>query len=136
MKPGIVALSLMLAACAPKSGPIDEEAIARGERAYQKCYSCHALEPGRNDLSGPALYRIVGRRVAAEPGFEYSQAMERFAASEPVWTRDLINRFAADPEELVPGTSMSFHGLPDAAERKALLDYLERQTSASAASLP
>ena len=32
---------------------------------------------------------------------------------------------AADPEALVPGTSMAFHGMPDPAEREALIDYLE-----------
>ena len=107
-----------------------------GERAFQKCYSCHSLEPGRNDLTGPALDAIVGRRVAAEPGFDYSPALRRFAKREPVWTRDLIGRFAEDPETLVPGTSMTFHGMPDPAEREALLAYLERQTSARAANLP
>lgn len=96
-----------------------------GERAYQKCYSCHATEPGINDLTGPSLNGIVGRRVAAVPGFDYSPAMRRFAARNPRWTSTLIDRYAADPESLVPGTSMAFHGMPDPRERRALIDYLE-----------
>src|ERR671912_415303 len=75
--------------------------------------------------AGPSLHGIVGRPVAAVPGVDYSPAMKRFAAGHPRWTRDLLDRFAADPESLVPGTSMAFHGMPDANERKALLDYLE-----------
>lgn len=115
---------------------MEAESIAIGQRAYQKCYSCHALDPGRNDLSGPTLHRIVGRRIAAEQGFEYSAAMLGFAKREPVWTRELLDRFSADPEAMVPGTSMTFHGISDEAERKALIDYLGRQTNANAASLP
>jgi cytochrome c len=95
-----------------------------GERAYQKCYSCHAAEPGKT-LEGPSLNGIIGRPVAAVPDFDYSPAMKRFAADNPRWTAELVDRFAADPEGLVPGTSMAFHGMPDPEERRALLDYLE-----------
>ena len=127
---------MMLAACAPKQQASDAEQMTRGERAYQKCYSCHALEPGRNDLQGPTLYRIVGRSIAAEPGFSYSPAMRRFAETEQSWGKGLLDKFVDDPEAMVPGTSMTFHGISDAGERKALIAYLERQTSASAANLP
>lgn len=100
-------------------------ALARGERAYQKCYSCHAIEPGKNDLTGPTLYRIIGRRVASQRGFDYSPALKRFARNNPRWTRALVLQFSADPEELVPGTSMTFHGIADVQERSALIRYLE-----------
>ena len=98
----------------------------RGERAYQKCYSCHALEPGRNDLDGPTLHGIVGRRVAAEAGVDYSPAMRRFAERNSRWTPALLDQLIADPETLVPGTSMAFHGIPDAQERRDLIVFLER----------
>lgn len=126
MKPLIGFLALALTACAPPRAPPTAAELAAGARAFQKCYSCHALEPGRNDLTGPTLDAIVGRRVAAEPGFDYSPALRRFAEREPVWTRRLINSFAEDPEALVPGTSMTFHGMPDPEEREVLLVYLER----------
>lgn len=100
--------------------------LSAGERAYQKCYSCHALEPGAGKLQGPSLHGIVGRRVAAEPGFDYSPALRRFARANPRWAPELLDRMIADPEVLVPGTSMSFHGISDAEERRALLAYLEK----------
>ena len=62
--------------------------------------------------------------MAAVPGFGYSPALRRFAARNPRWTKPLIDRYAADPEALVPGTSMAFHGMPDPKERQALIDYL------------
>ena len=126
----------LLLACAAKAPQTSADQLARGERAYQQCYSCHALEPGRNDLTGPTLHGIVGRAVAAEPGFDYSPALRGFAQREPHWTKELLDRYAADPEALVPGTSMTYHGLRDADEREALIAYLEHHTSASAASRP
>jgi cytochrome c len=128
-------IAAMAGACA--AAPLPKSAtIAAGERAYQQCYSCHATEPGRNDLAGPSLHGIVGRPIAAVPGVDYSPALKRFAATNPTWTRDLLDRFAADPEGLVPGTSMAFHGMPDAQERRALLDYLEGLGAAKAPARP
>ena len=118
--PAAIAAACAAATTQPSPPP------SAGERAYQKCYSCHAVEPGRNALTGPTLYRIVGRPIAAEPGVDYSPALRRFAAANPRWTPGLLDRFAADPEALVPGTTMQFHGMSDPQERKALLDYLGR----------
>lgn len=120
----LLALLPVAAACAP-IGPTAAPSLSAGERAYRKCFACHATDPGRNDLAGPSLHGIIGRPVAAVPGFEYSAALRRFAQVNPSWTRELIGRFAADPEALVPGTSMAFHGMPDPAERAALLEYLD-----------
>lgn len=98
-----------------------------GERAFQKCYSCHDLSAETEGLAGPSLGAIIGRRVAAEPGFDYSPALKRFAARNPVWTAELLDRFIADPEAVVPGTSMAFTGMRDAEERAALIFYLRKQ---------
>ena len=115
-----IALPAIVAAAAAPGPPPPGE----GERAFQKCYSCHSLEAGRNDVDGPTLNGIVGRALAAEPGFEYSPALRQFARTNPRWTQDLLDRFVADPEAVVPGTTMAFGGVRDAGERAALLDYL------------
>ncbi len=136
MKSAVLLVGLALAACAPKPRQPSSEQLALGERAYQKCYSCHALEPGRNDLPGPTLHGIVGRPVAAEPGFDYSPAMRRLAAQQPRWTEHLLARFLSDPQAVVPGTSMTFDGIEGAEERKALIAFFGHQTKANAANLP
>lgn len=124
MKASLLLLGAVAGGCA--AAPVPKAAVASaGERAYQKCYACHAIEPGKTNLAGPSLHGIIGRHVGAVPGFDYSPALRRFAADNPRWTGALVDRFAADPERLVPGTSMAFHGMPDPAERKALIDYLE-----------
>ena len=71
---------------------------------------------------------MIGRAVAAEPGFDYSPALRRFAAANPRWTPSLLDSFIADPEALVPGTSMTFHGIADPAARASLIRYLRDQT--------
>lgn len=112
-----VALSALPAA-APKA------AAQRGEHAYQKCYACHALEAGRNDLSGPTLHGIVGRRIAAEGGFDYSPALRALARRERRWSAALLDRYIADPEAVAPRTSMTFTGITDPRERAALIAFL------------
>ena len=64
--------------------------------------------------------------MAAQPGFGYSPALKQFAQRHPRWTPELLDQYVADPEGLVPGTTMTFHGIADAGERRALLDYLEQ----------
>ena len=123
MKALLLAGAGLLIACASsiQAGPGPSTA---GERAFQKCYSCHSIALGEAKLTGPQLGGIVGRPIASEPGFEYSPALRRFGKREPRWTAELLDRYIADPEALVPGTSMAFNGIPDPAERAALIDYL------------
>ena len=99
-------------------------AAAPGAEAFAECVACHALEPGRNTPAGPTLHAIVGRRIAAEPGFNYSPALRRFARSNGRWTPALLDRFLADPEGFVPGTEMGSIGMRDAARRRALIAWL------------
>ena len=118
--------AMLAAGCGIAAVPSSNPGLAKGERAFQKCYSCHALGRGGAKLDGPALHRIVRRPIAAEPCFDYSQAMRWFAHRHPRWTPNLLDRYVADPEALVPGTSMNFHGIADADERRALIEYLQQ----------
>jgi cytochrome c len=98
---------------------------ARGERAFQRCYSCHSVDPGETaQLPGPSLFRVVGRPAAALPGFEYSDALKAKGAAGLVWTPTALDRYIADPEAFAPGTLMSVPPLRDAQERADLIAYL------------
>lgn len=114
-----VVISLFSAAHAQP--PRDE-----GERAFQKCYSCHSVDPKETDLSGPNLAGVVGRRAAALPGFQFSAAMMKAGAEGLVWTDVALDRYLADPLEMIPETTMSFPGVKSAAERRAIIEYLKR----------
>ncbi len=43
-----------------------------------------------------------------------------------VWTRGTLDAFLADPQGMVPGTTMIMLGLPDPDDRRDLIDYLEQ----------
>ena len=99
-----------------------------GELLYRQCRSCHALEPGANTAAGPTLFGLVGRPIAAERGFNYSPAMRRVAARERLWTRARLDRFLTDPERVVAGIEMSYPGMDDPAERRALIDWIDARS--------
>ena len=100
---------------------------ARGERAFQRCYACHSVDPHEaTRLQGPSLYRIIDRPAASIAGFEYSDALRRKGAAGLVWDAATLERYLADPEAVVPGTNMRVPPLRNEAERADLLAYLAR----------
>jgi len=95
--------------------------VARGSESAKKCATCHTFEKGGRTLSGPPLWGIVGRAKASVPGFNYSPGLKQASGN---WTiADLFN-FVTNPKAMVPGTVMTFSGIPRAAERADLMAYL------------
>jgi len=72
---------------------------------------------------GPPLRGVYGNRVASRAGYAYSPALRSFGG---LWTRPLLNKFLANPAEVIPGTTMRFEGMPDRRERLALIEYLRQ----------
>jgi cytochrome c len=69
---------------------------------------------------------VVGRPAGVVPGYEYSDAMKR---SKLVWNEKTLDRFLAEPLKVVPGTTMTYAGVPDENERADLIAYLKRETA-------
>lgn len=96
-----------------------------GRALYQaRCTACHSLD--YNGV-GPAHRGVFGRSAARAPGFAYSDALK---ASHLVWNEDSLDRWLADPEQLVPGQRMGVN-VPDAKDRSDLIAYLKQAASAS-----
>ena len=93
----------------------------RGETAAKKCLTCHTFGKGEANKVGPNLWGVIGRERASHPGFNYSAAMK---GKPGKWTIDDINHFITNPKGFVPGTSMSFAGVPRATERADIITYL------------
>jgi cytochrome c len=100
--------------------------LRRGERAYSSCLACHTLE--RNSV-GPKHCGLFGRRAGTVSGFAYSPAMKR---SGIVWNARTLDRFLTDPMKALPGTAMTFAGVPDAVERADLIAWLRQASSSKA----
>jgi cytochrome c len=110
-----VALALAVGSAA-RAAPPD---VTLGESVYARCAACHALS---YDRTGPRHCGLFGRRAGSVKGFEYSAAMKR---SDIVWSAKTLDRFLASPPKAMPGTSMTYAGVPDDAERAALIAYLK-----------
>jgi cytochrome c len=95
-----------------------------GQTAFNNnCRTCHSTKEGDNRL-GPSLSHIVGKKAGAQSGFaNYSQAMKTAGIT---WDEQTLDRFIANPESVVPNNNMKpFKGVPDAAARKAIIEYLK-----------
>ena len=90
----------------------------RGAEIYTRCEACHALEYSR---TGPKHCGVIGRKSGSVPGFDYSPAMKR---AKLTWDEKTLDRFLADPLRLVPGTTMTYAGIPDPQERADIIAYL------------
>jgi cytochrome c len=93
---------------------------AAGEKVFGKCKACHKID-GANG-TGPHLDGVIGRAPGTVEGFGYSDAM--LAVTEP-WTPEHLNAFLTAPKAAVPGTKMSFAGLPKVEDRANLIAYLQ-----------
>jgi cytochrome c len=95
----------------------------RGEAASKPCIACHSFEKGGPNKVGPNLWNVVGRPKASVAGFNYSAPMKGKGGN---WTFDELNKFLANPKGYVPGTAMTFAGLPRDAQRADVINYLHK----------
>ncbi|MES2958945.1 MAG: c-type cytochrome [Pseudomonadota bacterium] len=111
------ALPALVLAFAAQSGLAAED----GARLFKNaCGTCHSSNAGHR--IGPSLLGLSGRLSGTALGFEgYSPAMQKAAIT---WDAALLDRFLAAPGAVVKGTEMSYPGLKNEAERKAIVDYV------------
>jgi cytochrome c len=94
---------------------------AAGEKTARKCVSCHDFTKGGPNKVGPNLWGVVDRPVGKHEGFSYSSAMASHGGN---WDWESLDHFLTNPKAAVPGTKMSFAGIPKDKERADLLAYL------------
>ncbi len=97
--------------------------VGRGEASAKKCAACHTFGKGEPNRVGPNLYGVVGRQKASE-NFNYSAAMK---GQKGNWTPEDLDTYLTNPKAMVPGTTMSFAGIPRGKERADLIVFLNEQ---------
>lgn len=93
---------------------------AKGEATFAACKVCHAVEAGVNKI-GPSLAGIVGRSAGTVAGYTYSAANKN---SGITWSPEKLFQYLENPQRIVPGTKMTYPGLPDEQKRADVIAYL------------
>lgn len=117
-----IGLALCLVAGPALAGGGDAQ---RGEQLYvARCGACHSID---DNGAGPRHRGLFGRKAATQPGFNYSEALKK---SGIVWTDATLDRWLANPNEMVPGNIMAVQLANDPKDRRDILAYLKAATAA------
>ncbi len=101
--------------------------VAKGEAVFKKCAACHNVDPGGANGTGPALYGVVGRPIAAAAGFGYSDALSGMKGKN--WDWDNLWGWLKSPKNFMAGNKMSFAGITKPEDRAAVIAYLNSKSA-------
>jgi len=114
---------------AATGGPEDPLAAYAGDpgaQVFRACVACHTLKPDEANRAGPTLHGLFGRRIATLPGYNFSEALKHL---DILWTPETVAElFEIGPARYTPGTKMPEQRIGSAADREALVKFLERAT--------
>ena len=97
---------------------------SRGAEVWRACAICHSLEPGDHSRAGPSLHGIFDRPIASVAGYAFSPALRDL---DIVWTPQTVAElFEIGPDLYTPGSRMPDQRVADAADRQALVEFLDR----------
>ena len=99
--------------------------IAHGEKVFKKCSACHSIEAGGGNKIGPALYNVVGRKIAAVEDYKYSKALVEYKKN---WSFEELNGFLIKPQKWIKGTKMAYAGLRKEKDRASVILYLNKNS--------
>jgi len=117
-----IACFVLIAARPPLAASADGP--LRGRILFLRCASCHDASTSPSAKIGPNLHGVVGRQVASLAGYNYSASLK---AQNFVWDAAHLDAWLTNPNAVAPGTAMAFAGIPEAADRQAIITYLETQ---------
>ena len=99
--------------------------IEHGKKVFKKCAACHLINKGADNKIGPALYGVIGRKVASKQDYKYSKAM---AGYDKNWTFEEMNGYLKKPQSYIKGTKMAFAGLRKEKDRASVILYLNQSS--------
>jgi cytochrome c len=98
----------------------------RGAKVFKSCASCHNVDEGGPNGTGPGLWNVVGAVKGVHADFSYSAAMSDTGTS---WTYEALDGFLEKPKSYLPGTKMNFVGIRKESDRAAVIEYLRLAAS-------
>src|SRR5579875_3465287 len=99
----------------------------KGKQEAQVCTACHTFEKGQPNMIGPNLWNIANSAMGEDRGgYDFSSAMQKKKGTK--WTPELLDKWLTDPQAFIPGTKMTFAGIPNPEQRANVIAYLETLT--------
>ena len=118
-----IAIAVLVALAGTAKAEGTAEMVKKGAPAYRLCAACHSLQPGVH-LSGPSLAGLWGKKAATISDFgRYTEALKK---TEFHWDEITLNAWIADPQAMVPGTTMTFRGIDKDETRANLIAFLRQ----------
>ena len=94
----------------------------RGKQLFARCGNCHAADPSGKHKVGPNLSGVVGRAVAAAPGYAYSADLKKLGQN---WDDVRLDAWLAGPQSLAKGAKLVFPGFVKAQDRADVITFLK-----------
>jgi len=115
--------ALLIGVCTPFAQATAQQGADDGQLAFNNvCRTCHTVKEGDNRL-GPNLHGVIGRKAGSLPNYPYSSALK---GADLVWDRATLDRFIANPDQVVAGNAMKpYGGLASPEERAKIIAFLE-----------
>ena len=115
----MAALIMTVVALSAGQSAVKAQDSSRGKDLFERrCGGCHGLD---NDKEGPRLRSVFGRAAGSISSFKYSDG---FKNAHITWNAELLEKWLADPEKVIPDNDMAFH-LEKADERRDVIAYLK-----------
>ena len=113
--------------------PYSEADLDNGRRVFARCRSCHKINEGGSNMTGPNLHGVFGRTAGGLEGYNYSTALREAGF---VWNGERLDHWLENPRTFLKGTKMSFAGIPDATDRRDVIAFLKVETGFDADDRP
>lgn len=120
MRTLIVGAVIFLAASA---GAAAAPNVANGERDFAVCRACHQIGDNAENMLGPELNGLDGRKAGSVADYPYSESMKN---SGVTWNTASFKQYIHDPQAMVKGTKMPFAGIKDNKKVADLWAYISQ----------
>ena len=104
--------------------PVHAQAMGdtmKGKETFHQCSACHSITLNEN-LNGPSLAGVFGRKAGTAIGFNYSRAMRE---SGITWNENNLEQYIENPQKMFPGSFKTFGGIKDIESRNSLIAYIK-----------
>lgn len=102
--------------------PYNTADLENGKQQFAVCKTCHTITADERNLTGPHLHGVFGRKAGGVADYPYSDVMKKAGF---VWDAPHLDTWLKSPRDDLPGTKMTYPGMPDDKNRTDLIAYLK-----------